>query len=143
MSFHPLLFLIASILLLPGRYFLAVGWQVSPCLKSIPFATRISISYHHASLALRLRAVKNDYTAHSGEKPSSHPGSIENSSAGGWMERVGQIIDYKQANGHTRVPKRYKENPALGNWVNKQRQQYRNYLVGTKPVRSQNTGSKF
>ena len=53
--------------------------------------------------------------------------------ANSWMERIRQLIEFKQANGHTLVPKRYKKNPSLGNWVNKQRQHYRNYLAGTKP----------
>jgi len=49
------------------------------------------------------------------------------------MERVRQLAAFRDAYGHTRVPKRYPLNPALGNWVNKQRQQYRNYLSGMKP----------
>ena len=40
-----------------------------------------------------------------------------------FLERVRQLQEFKQAhNGSTVVPKRFKENPALGNWVNKQRQ---------------------
>ena len=55
------------------------------------------------------------------------------SAASTWMDRVQELLQFSQAHGHTRVPKRYKENPALGNWVNKQRQLYRSYLQGTKP----------
>lgn len=51
----------------------------------------------------------------------------------GWMERARQLYHFQQQHGHTTVPKRYKANPALGNWVNKQRQQYRNYKAGKKP----------
>jgi hypothetical protein len=51
----------------------------------------------------------------------------------GWMERFRQLQEFKDRHGHTSVPKRYKENPSLGNWVNKQRQQYRNFLSGAKP----------
>ena len=51
----------------------------------------------------------------------------------GWLERARQLYEFQQQHGHTLVPKRYKANPALGNWVNKQRQQYRNYLAGAKP----------
>jgi Helicase associated domain len=51
----------------------------------------------------------------------------------GWMERFRQLQEFKDRHGHTLVPKRYKENPSLGNWVNKQRQQYRNFLSGAKP----------
>jgi hypothetical protein len=50
-----------------------------------------------------------------------------------WRERLRQLETFKQVNGHTRVPKRYKPNPSLGNWVNKQRQNYRNHKTGTKP----------
>lgn len=51
----------------------------------------------------------------------------------GWMGRAKELYHFYLQHGHTRVPKRYKENPALGNWVNKQRQQYRNYRFGRKP----------
>lgn len=51
----------------------------------------------------------------------------------GWLERARQLYEFQQQHGHTLVPKRYKANPALGTWVNKQRQQYRNYLAGAKP----------
>lgn len=51
----------------------------------------------------------------------------------GWMARYRQVYIFQEHFGHTRVPKRYKDNPALGNWVNKQRQQYRHYLVGSRP----------
>jgi Helicase associated domain len=51
----------------------------------------------------------------------------------GWTERFRQLQEFKDRHGHTLVPKRYKENPSLGNWVNKQRQQYRNFLSGAKP----------
>ena len=37
---------------------------------------------------------------------------------------------YRQENGHCLVPKRYETNPALGNWVNKQRQNYRKFING-------------
>jgi Helicase associated domain len=51
----------------------------------------------------------------------------------GWIERARQLYEFQQQHGHSLVPRRCKENPALGNWVNKQRQQYRNYQAGTKP----------
>ena len=50
-----------------------------------------------------------------------------------WEQRIQQLIDYKALYGDTLVPKRYPENPALGNWVNKQRQQYRQYCNHRKP----------
>ena len=51
----------------------------------------------------------------------------------GWMERFRQLCDFKNLHGHTLVPKRYKNNPSLGNWVSKQRQLYHNYQTGKKP----------
>jgi hypothetical protein len=50
-----------------------------------------------------------------------------------WMDRVQQLQEYCAAHGNTLVPKRYKANPALGNWVNKQRQSYRKYLRDEQP----------
>jgi Helicase associated domain len=51
----------------------------------------------------------------------------------GWDERYRQLSEFRQVHGHAMVPKRYKANPSLGNWVSKQRQHYHNYLTGTKP----------
>lgn len=52
---------------------------------------------------------------------------------GVWFIRYQQLVKHKSNFGHTRVPKRYEANPSLGNWVNKQRQQYQNYQLGKKP----------
>jgi hypothetical protein len=52
---------------------------------------------------------------------------------GPWMTRASQLLEFKKQHGHVRVPKRYKEDPGLGLWVNKQRQQYRNFVTGQKP----------
>jgi hypothetical protein len=50
-----------------------------------------------------------------------------------WLDRFQQVTDYRDKYGHTLVPKRLKENPPLGNWVNKQRQHYRRYNEGKTP----------
>jgi hypothetical protein len=50
-----------------------------------------------------------------------------------WMDRVQQLHDYSCVHGTTLVPKRYKANPPLGNWVNKQRQVYRKFLRKEQP----------
>jgi hypothetical protein len=50
-----------------------------------------------------------------------------------WMDRVQQLQEYSATHGNTLVPKRYKKNPTLGNWVNKQRQNYRKFLRGQEP----------
>jgi Helicase associated domain len=52
---------------------------------------------------------------------------------GPFMDRVQQLLDFRQKHGHCRVPKRHVENPALGNWVNKQRQEFKRFQSGQKP----------
>ncbi len=42
------------------------------------------------------------------------------------------MIDYKQMNGHTNVPKSYKDNMALGAWTRNQRAQYMLRIRGKK-----------
>jgi len=39
-----------------------------------------------------------------------------------WEEMYNRLLKYKQKNGNTLVPQRYKEDPKLGRWVNKQRE---------------------
>ena len=48
-----------------------------------------------------------------------------------WIERVEQLKQYQRVHGDMLVPRRYKSNPSLGNWVNKQRQQYRIYNINS------------
>ena len=40
----------------------------------------------------------------------------------GWAEMFTALVAYKQQHGDCNVPVRWPENPALGTWVNKQRQ---------------------
>ncbi len=47
-----------------------------------------------------------------------------------FLLKLQELLLYKNTNGSCSVPKRYKENPSLGNWVNKTRQMYRKYLNG-------------
>ena len=42
-----------------------------------------------------------------------------------WEERRKQLENYKNAVGHTNVPKHYKENKQLATWVSNQRSQYK------------------
>eukprot|EP00527_Entomoneis_sp_CCMP2396_P003928 CAMPEP_0198147476 /NCGR_PEP_ID=MMETSP1443-20131203/35960_1 /TAXON_ID=186043 /ORGANISM="Entomoneis sp., Strain CCMP2396" /LENGTH=345 /DNA_ID=CAMNT_0043811831 /DNA_START=30 /DNA_END=1067 /DNA_ORIENTATION=+ len=53
--------------------------------------------------------------------------------SGPWVQRAVQLLQYYQQHGHCLVPKRFKENQSLGNWVNKQRQEYRKFLAGETP----------
>ncbi|CAB9525830.1 helicase [Seminavis robusta] len=47
---------------------------------------------------------------------------------GYWEERFAELVTYKEQNGHTNVPHKYPDNPALGHWVITQRQYYRNTM---------------
>jgi len=40
-----------------------------------------------------------------------------------WETRYGELVEYKEKHGHTRVPRNWKENPSLGEWVHIQRRQ--------------------
>mmetsp|Transcript_82067 Transcript_82067/g.237944 ORF Transcript_82067/g.237944 Transcript_82067/m.237944 type:complete len:431 (-) Transcript_82067:912-2204(-) len=44
-----------------------------------------------------------------------------------WTDRLRELLQYKEEQGHTLVPKRYPENQGLANWVSKQRQLYKKY----------------
>ncbi|CAJ1893040.1 unnamed protein product [Cylindrotheca closterium] len=50
-----------------------------------------------------------------------------------WLDRLHQLQDYKETHGDTCVPKRFPSNPSLGNWVIKQRVQYRKFLSNETP----------
>lgn len=50
-----------------------------------------------------------------------------------WIDRANELIEYRNKYGDTLVPKRYAENPALGNWVNKQRAQYQKFCANEAP----------
>eukprot|EP00957_Ditylum_brightwellii_P162067 12338723-Ditylum_brightwellii.AAC.1 len=49
-----------------------------------------------------------------------------------WMDRYQELVQYKHEHGDCLVPREYASNPALGLWVNKQRQEYQRY-VENKP----------
>ena len=49
-----------------------------------------------------------------------------------WKLRLDELKDYKRENGHCDVPRKWKENPQLGEWVSRQRRQYRLREEGKK-----------
>lgn len=49
-----------------------------------------------------------------------------------FAQKLIELEEYKKKHGNCLVPRRYEENPSLGNFVNKQRQSYRKYLMGEK-----------
>ena len=48
----------------------------------------------------------------------------------GWDQRFDELVQYKDAQGNCEVPQSYAPNKALGKWVAKQREQYRNREEG-------------
>ena len=44
-----------------------------------------------------------------------------------WLQRVEDLKKFKDENGHTLVPNKYKPNPPLGSWVKSQRYEYKKY----------------
>jgi hypothetical protein len=57
---------------------------------------------------------------------------LDNELGRAFVQKLLELEDYRQENGNCLVPKRYHRNPSLGNWVNKQRQNYRKFLKGEK-----------
>lgn len=47
-----------------------------------------------------------------------------------WMERYQDLVAYNRVHGHCNVPYTYGANPALGQWVKRQRHQYKLYEQG-------------
>ena len=47
-----------------------------------------------------------------------------------FAQKLFELEEFQQENGHCLVPKRFQNNPSLGNWVNKQRQNYRRHMMG-------------
>jgi hypothetical protein len=44
-----------------------------------------------------------------------------------WYGMYSQLLEFKQKNGHVKVPQHYNENPKLGMWVKERRRNYREY----------------
>ena len=86
----------------------------------------VEISMHRSSQLIKYEA-NNDVTVDR-KFVSAHK-----TSGGAWLERFQQLRVFKESHGHTKVPKRYRSNPSLANWVGKQRQLYHNFQAGTKP----------
>merc|ERR1712029_1257726 len=42
-----------------------------------------------------------------------------------WFDRLNELEEFKKEHGHTNVPASYSENPALGNWVQRQRRSFK------------------
>ena len=53
-----------------------------------------------------------------------------------WQQRYHQLIEFKEKNGHTRVPRHWEENPSLGEWVHMQRKLHKQ---GAKSIQGERT----
>jgi len=60
-----------------------------------------------------------------------------------WEERFEQLLQFKSEKGHMRVPQNYTENPALGNWVHKQRTEYKKMNEGRSSQVTEEKGAKL
>jgi hypothetical protein len=97
-------------------------WRIAVCLTIFSGCLGLCPS----SVVLSSNAISGDSsTSASGKPPLSAKFT--------WIDRVHQLIEYKDQHGDTLVPKRYGQNPALGNWVNKQRQKFRNCCENGNP----------
>jgi len=54
----------------------------------------------------------------------------------GWDERFQQLVEFKEQNGHCRVPKKYEANTQLGNWVDNQRTAYKKNKLLPEQIKS-------
>lgn len=52
-----------------------------------------------------------------------------------WEDMYQQLAQYKQKHGHTRVPRKYKENPKLGTWTSQRRSDYRSFMNSNRKVK--------
>ena len=74
---------------------------------------------------LRSRGVAREEANHAdSEKRRRYRAKLEEN----WNAKVRQLGEYANVRGHCNVPMRWKDNPALGSWVNKQRECYRAVL---------------
>ena len=111
-------------------------------IKTPNISPRIALAPH--SIAPTSIAVKQDEsitsTSNSGNPRRNRRTNekVDNSKLGtSFSQKLNELRVYQRQNGHCLVPKRYKSNPSLGNWVNKQRQNYKKFLKGEKSSMNQ------
>lgn len=59
------------------------------------------------------------------EPPGWHTDALLQIQEAQWQSKYEQLTAFNMAHGHSRVPKNWKENPALGQWLQKQRSKFR------------------
>ena len=84
------------------------------------------------------------WSARDGEKGSDVAKGMRNTYDDQWDNMFEKLREYKEKNGNCLVPKRYKENPKLGTWVDTQRVQYKKLqkiLASQQPGNAEGRGS--
>ena len=143
------LLLVVITLLFVGRSHSLQQLIISPSMITTSSQSRIIIlcaplSQQQHSTIERVPLLSDDYivdnstTCNNISNRSSNKNSNNNHQTkelklgAAFAQKYAQLEEFRDINGHCLVPKRYKDNPSLGNWVNKQRQNYRRYLKGEK-----------
>ena len=65
-------------------------------------------------------------------KPSTSSSSERSAADSAWLSRLRDLLEYKRRHGNAHVPMRH---PTLGNWVQRQRKEYRNRSLTVERVR--------
>jgi hypothetical protein len=104
------------------------------CRLALLLALLLSGSLGFCPLSIILNSkASTDMSSRGPIAPASKTSGCPTTSRQPFTDRVHQLIEYRNQYGDTLVPKRYAENPVLGNWVNKQRQQYKKFHAKEKP----------
>lgn len=141
-----------SSLLLPVAVLLHYAAVLRRCHALLPAPQpRHRGCHHHGQVTVAYTSSKNNHewpalfaaapTVAIAEKESAAPSiavddvrqqQLVREVGSAFAQKLLELEDYRRENGHCLVPKRYEGNPSLGNWVNKQRQNYRKLLNGEK-----------
>ncbi len=95
--------------------------------------TSVGLSHWRDNQRIRLRngamnpkqKAKLDAIGFEWEPPGWHTAALVEHRESKWESKFAELTAFKQARGHARVPKNWRENPALGQWLQKQRSKYR------------------
>ncbi len=95
--------------------------------------TQRILNYHLAAICVRSTTTATaDTTAILSTAISDDEQLLVKQLGSAFAQKLIELEEYKKKHGNCLVPRRYEENPSLGNFVNKQRQSYRKYLLGEK-----------
>ena len=104
--------------------------------RSPPSSSFLARSRHHNAISFRENDDEQQRTGTNKNKNQQKPTAAVSSKGkdprgAQWNSSFQKLVQYKELNGHYRVPQRYTiDDVNLGTWVNKQRQSYRNFLAG-------------